>query len=367
MRAIFFLFLAALMVLSPASVSALSAEQRRVLNSGSFHFNVEDFSVCNNIGIVNGSVDRFLQVLAFQESGGNPLAESGSSSASGKYQYIDSTWRSRVSIYGPAGDYQRASQAPEEVQDAVAYIEYTQKFRDMDNDLFNLAVSHFLPAAISNPSLLDVVPSGNSITPRQYAERLIENIGQGVGSDIGLYYGEAPEFDTWLERAGGAAPTVNGGSISSSGGCASSALGGSLVEIAQRELEAGANESDGSYLKYTGGQHDAWCAYFVSWVFEQSGSPLEGGPYPAVVGMMAFAQENGYYHPKGEAGFVPQPGDVVIYNEDVSPYPSHVNFVISYDAISNSITTIGGNESNTIKQATWDADMSAITGFMRVQ
>lgn len=355
-----------LLLLFPASASALTSAQKKVLNSGVYYFNTEVSSVCNNIGIVNGSVDRFLQVLAFQESGGNPLAESGASSASGKYQYIDSTWRARESLYGPSGAYSRAKLAPEAVQDAVAYIEYTQKFKNMGNDLFKLAVSHFLPAALTDESKLDIIPGGNKITPRQYADKLISNIGTGIGKDIPLLYFQAPEFQTWLSKIGGEAPSVNSSGFG--GGCSGSQLGSAMVQIAERELLGGANDSDDSYLKYTGGVRAAWCAYFVSWVLDEAGKPFEEGAIPAVTSVLAYAQEKGFYHTKGEAGFVPQPGDIVIYNEDLDPFPSHVNIVISYDSASNKITTIGGNENDgQIKKSILSADMSAITGFMRIQ
>lgn len=48
-----------------------------------------------------------------RESGGNIRAENPHSSASGKWQFIDSTWRG-------FGGYARASLAPESVQDALA-------------------------------------------------------------------------------------------------------------------------------------------------------------------------------------------------------------------------------------------------------
>lgn len=350
-------------------VLSLSQEQIRIQASGAEYFNVEDISICSNLTIANGSIDRFLQVLAYQESRGDPKAQARTSTASGKYQYINGTWRARESLYGPSGQYSRALLAPEEVQDAVAYIEYTQKFRELDSDIFKLAVSHFLPAANSDPTKLDQVPSGNSITPRQYAERLIQNMGNGIGGEIPLLYGQAPEFDVWVEKVGGSAPTINSGGNSS--GCSSFKAGATIVQTAKEELALGANEGDESYKKYTGGVEADWCAYFVSWVVEKAGHPFPGGPIPTVAGILAYAQNKGYYHPESEQGFTPQPGDIAIYKEGLTPYPSHVNIVISYDPSTNKYTAIGGNEGqangkDTIKQTSWDANLPALTGFMRL-
>jgi hypothetical protein len=348
------------------SADALSPEQRRLFDSGVLYYDLEVNAICSELGIVNGSIDRFLQVLAYQESSGNPTADARpASSASGKYQYIDSTWRARSSVYGPVAQYSRAKDAPETVQDTVAYIEYTKKFKELDNDLFKLAISHFYPLANTDPSKLDVIIGNNVITPRQYAEKLIKNMGSDIGSNIPLYYTQAPDFALWLERAGGEAPEVNtatGGGV----GCGDLATASAVVVIAEREFASGANESDGTHTKYGGGQNEPWCGYFMSWVFAEAGKPFEVNPLPSVAGILAYAQEHGIFHSRDDTDFTPQPGDVVIYKEGLSPFPSHANIVISYDPGTNRFTSIGGNESNRIRKQTFDADLSAITGYMRV-
>ena len=355
------------------SVAALTPEQKAIINSGIPRFNIEEYSICSGgAGIVNGSIDRFLQVLAFQESTGSPTAEAGGgSTASGKYQYVNGTWRSSATTYyGPANAYPRARDAPEAVQDAVAYLEYTKKFKDLNNDIFRLAISHFLPAALTNESLLDVVPGGNVITPRQYADKLVANMGTDIGNNIALHYTEAPEFQTWLARVGGAAAQVNSGATGNAGAtgstCADSLTGGSVVSLAQAEFAAWESGGKSDPTLYGGGPGVAWCAYFVSWIFERAGKPLEGGPIASVDGITALARQKDWYHAKGEAGFTPQPGDVIIYDNGLNPYPSHVNFVISYDGATRLITTIGGNEHNSVQQRTIAPDNPSITGFMRV-
>jgi hypothetical protein len=182
------------------AVTPLTEAERRYLHAPFYDDEEATTDSCISGG---GTIDRFMQALAFQESGGNPTQPGSAGGAKGKYQYLDSTWRSRYSLYGPASAYSQAHLAPEEIQDAVVYIEYSQQFRKMDGDLFKIAIEHFYPKANTHPEYLDIIPSKNVITPRQYAEKLIEGIESGLGSDIPLLYSQAPEFDEWLERAGG--------------------------------------------------------------------------------------------------------------------------------------------------------------------
>ncbi len=61
----------------------------------------------------------FLSCVRAHESGGNYTAQNPRSSASGAYQFLDSTWRN-VSVKSGHPGYSRASHAPWHVQDAVA-------------------------------------------------------------------------------------------------------------------------------------------------------------------------------------------------------------------------------------------------------
>lgn len=215
-----------LSIFLPIKVFALPANLQSLFNRNIIKFDPE---VCENVG-TNSSIDRFLQVLAHGESRGNPTAKNPNSTATGKYQYIDSTWRARAALYGPSGNYSEAYLAPEEVQDAVAYIEYAQKFQSLNNDIFKLAVSHFYPIANEKPNLLDVFPPSNSITPRQYADLVVKRLGDGTGSDIALRYSEAPEFSVWLEKAGVNTAAIATGS-SASGSCAQATSCGGASDL----------------------------------------------------------------------------------------------------------------------------------------
>jgi len=145
---------------------------------------------------------------------------------------------------------------------------------------------------------------------------------------------------------GGAGSSGGGGG----GGCTSAITGTSrekIIQIATAEL----NSWSGDYKKYSEGVATDWCAYFVSWVFEQAGVPLITGSRSGVasvsMGLVPTAEARGAYHAVG-SGYEPQAGDLVIYD-------GHVNILIN----PATFETIGGNEgsedfnSTSIKKSTY--------------
>ena len=193
--------LAVLIAIYPLEVHAASVSDRQAAGRDTPWFELGDFgqpcTAANASGTADG-VDGFLRALAKQESGGDPKAQNPGSTASGKYQYIDSTWQSRKDIYPPSGNFSRASDAPESIQDAVAYIEYSKKFADFQNSIFKLAVSHFYPLALTDPSYMDKQIGTNTITPREYGEAMVGKVRAGEGSDIPLKYTSAPKINEYI-------------------------------------------------------------------------------------------------------------------------------------------------------------------------
>lgn len=64
-----------------------------------------------------------LEAIKVCESGGDYTAQNPTSTASGAYQFLDSTWQSMDAAAG----YSRAADAPESVQDAAAIELYTEQ------------------------------------------------------------------------------------------------------------------------------------------------------------------------------------------------------------------------------------------------
>jgi murein DD-endopeptidase MepM/ murein hydrolase activator NlpD len=118
--------------------------------------------------VTSGPVEAVLATIRDIESGGNYQAKSAGSSASGAYQFLDSTWNSY-------GGYPHASDAPPDTQDAKAAEQVSAILDAHGQDVAAVPVVWYighLPEATSTE--WDVVPAaaaGNRLTPRQYQTR----------------------------------------------------------------------------------------------------------------------------------------------------------------------------------------------------
>lgn len=100
-------------------------------------------------GSVEEQAEAFLAALRQHESG-NRNVNSSVSSASGFYQYIDSTW-------GSYGGYRRAHEAPFEVQHERAKQDALAAFERYGN-WADVAMAHFYPKFAGNRSMWHYVP-----------------------------------------------------------------------------------------------------------------------------------------------------------------------------------------------------------------
>ena len=84
----------------------------------------------------NLTVDAVMHGIMIQESGGNYSAQNSTSSASGAYQYIDSTWNDY-------GGYTHAKDAPPAVQDARMRADITAARDHFNGDWERVIAAHF--------------------------------------------------------------------------------------------------------------------------------------------------------------------------------------------------------------------------------
>ena len=98
---------------------------------------------------------------------------------------------------------------------------------------------------------------------------------------------------------------------------------------------------------YAQGVDEAWCADFVSWVFNEAGYPFanpNSGSWriPGTFTLTEYFQSQGVFHQPGEAGFAPRLGDVAVYDKDSPVWSQHTNIVVGYDG--TWLVTVGGNQ-----------------------
>lgn len=154
---------------------------------------------------------------------------------------------------------------------------------------------------------------------------------------------------------------TDGGDSAAGLGCPTvgSANGSTIVQIAQAELAKDVSGCDENVQKYTNGSCVAWCAYFVSWVYAEAGSP-----FPETMGfvptMLTWFKENATYIPVGSGEA--QPGDVVFYGPESNS--SHVGIVVKQEG--DQLESIEGNYSNRVSLVNQSISGSNIIGFGRM-
>jgi hypothetical protein len=110
---------------------------------------------------------------------------------------------------------------------------------------------------------------------------------------------------------------------------------------------------------FSQGVDEAWCADYVSWVYDQIGLPFDNpnsGSWriPGVGTLEDYFRAAGTFHAPGN-GFTPQLGDVVMYDATQSTiWHQHTNIVLSYS--NGQLTTIGGNQPGGITVTTYAVD-----------
>lgn len=124
-------------------------------------------------GIANNAsdVEKFLYALRMVESSNNYSARSPISTASGAYQYINSTWNNY-------GGYSRAYLAPASVQDERARRDVMAQFNRYGN-WEQVAAHHLYPAWASDRGKWNNRPGRGNPTVAQYVSKVMGYMGGG--------------------------------------------------------------------------------------------------------------------------------------------------------------------------------------------
>jgi hypothetical protein len=129
-------------------------------------------------------------LLKSKESSNNYQAVNPKSSASGAYQYTDSTWNGY-------GGYSKAALAPAAVQDAKFAQDIAHRLSAYGNDPYKAIVAHYLPALANEPEKW-VHPfrvGGRTVQPAlSYLKYVVKGSPLEAGLADYLSHGKQPDF-----------------------------------------------------------------------------------------------------------------------------------------------------------------------------
>jgi len=78
-----------------------------------------------------------------------------------------------------------------------------------------------------------------------------------------------------------------------------------------------------------------------------------------------WAGDSGLWE-QAENGYEPQPGNMILFDWDGGRSGAdHVGLVVSYDPASQTITTVEGNSSNSVRTKTYSMTDACVMGFIR--
>lgn len=89
--------------------------------------------------ITTGTTQQVLDTIKQKESGGNYQAQAKGSSASGAYQFTDSTWKDLTKKHGIGQEFARAKDAPPEIQDMIAKLHAEKFLKQAGGDIAGVA------------------------------------------------------------------------------------------------------------------------------------------------------------------------------------------------------------------------------------
>ena len=118
-------------------------------------------------GNIPANVEKILATIRTKESGGNYGAQNPGGSASGAYQFIDSTWQSLTQKYGIGTEYSKAKDAPPAIQDAVAAAYVQDILQNNGNDVSKVPLVWYTGNAAGNISA-SAIAANNGLTPQAY-------------------------------------------------------------------------------------------------------------------------------------------------------------------------------------------------------
>jgi hypothetical protein len=111
--------------------------------------------------------DRILATIRERESRGNYNAQAKGSTASGAYQFIDSTWQNLTKKYGIGQEFGKAKLAPKEIQDAIAKAYVNDILKEAGGDVSKVPLAWYTGNTQGKISASALAANGG-LTPETY-------------------------------------------------------------------------------------------------------------------------------------------------------------------------------------------------------
>lgn len=363
-----FALLSITLFICPSAVRALSSDQTNVFNSGVNYFDIASGGASGTCSTILTGGDQVQQAFNFligkglskeaaagilgnlkMESGVDPTAEQ----TPGAWEDMSDDYNHAVGLAQWDG-----SRRPTMINYAEAHGLTLQDLKNGGPKDMSFQLDYlWLDLTTNYPGTYAQLKHDNDV-----AQATLDFL---LGFENGsLAVRQNPELAFYSKRLAYAEQILGqygGSAVASTGQTCTGSASGSIAQIALGEV--GTHETNGdndsATCKYQGsacppGQE--WCADFVSWVYNQAGSPFTGGldggwRIPGAAAVAEWFKANGtwinytgHLPPTGSKD-APQPGDVIYYPDN----GGHVNIVVSYDG--KTIMTVGGNESDAVSKA----------------
>ncbi len=131
--------------------------------------------------VTDENVRRILDTIKGRESGGDYRVQNAKGSASGGYQFIDSTWQGLTKKYGIGTNYSSAKDAPPEVQDVVAAAYVKDILAQNNNDITKVPVVWYTGNAAGEMSA-EALAVNDGLTAAEYQNKWMRAYGKNTGA-----------------------------------------------------------------------------------------------------------------------------------------------------------------------------------------
>ena len=130
--------------------------------------------------------DRILATIRQRESSGDYNAQAKTTTASGAYQFIDSTWQGLTKKYGIGQEFGKAKLAPKEIQDAIARAYVNDILKEAGGDVSKVPLAWYtgnIQGKISDAGLR----ANNGLTPEAYQSKFMGEYNKMPAGPGGSY------------------------------------------------------------------------------------------------------------------------------------------------------------------------------------